>query len=153
MSDGSLTKEAFDRRCVIAEEEGFTVIRSARNVLLLDLDTPSAASQFLRVFDAFTRHYVTEGYTAWRSKSGTGWHVRVVLAKNIVSFRDRVALQAALGSDGVREFLSLEASLLGTLERSVLFQPPDSVIHKGSWDSAPPSLYTYAASGQRKGGT
>lgn len=113
-------QEAIDR----AEAEGFTVVRSDARTLLLDLDTHAALEQFYRVLPVVEEHYTIMDETRWRSKSGNT-HVKLTLAAPL-PIMERYALQAALGSDGVKEVLSILGLKFGCIEPALLFQPTDA---------------------------
>jgi hypothetical protein len=101
--------------------ERFDVVRSSPTTLLLDLDTPEAIEQFYRVLPKVAEHFGVERREEWKSKSGKQ-HVRVFLdAPQPLAVR--LALQAALGSDGIREVLSLKRMANGCEEPSLLFRP------------------------------
>lgn len=125
MSDGSLTPERFEIERSEASQK-FDVVQSTENTLLLDLDTKAARDQFNRVFPKVREHYSVSCLRTWRSKSGNT-HREVVLRVDL-PFTYRVALQAALGSDGVKEALSLQRYRNGCVEPSMLFRPKDAVI-------------------------
>jgi len=47
-----------------------------------------------------------------------------------LSFVKRVAIQAALGSDPIRECLAISMEIDGLIEPSVLFKPPEDSLLK-----------------------
>jgi hypothetical protein len=125
MSAGSLSPEQFAEDIAEAAET-FDVIQANENTLLLDLDTPEAVETFNRVLPKVDEQYGVERSEAWHSKSGNN-HVAVTL-KTALPISIRIALQAALGSDGVREVLATQRMLNGCVEPSVLFRPKDAHI-------------------------
>jgi hypothetical protein len=104
-----------------AEEKGFKVIRSTSTTLLLDLDNGAAHDRYRKVFASLKKVFNLRQIDEWYSKSGVGRHV--VLVCDELSFESRVALQAALGSDPVREGLAIARFRAGVDEPSLLFKP------------------------------
>lgn len=121
VSGAGLTQAALDAAIAQAEAEGFEVVRATDSCLLLDLDTPEALAQYARVLPILMENCL--GYEAerWQSKSGNT-HVRVTL-NGQHPWAVRYALQAALGSDGVREVLAVLRMMNGCDEASNLFRP------------------------------
>lgn len=121
MSGGSLCPTTLALAINEARQEGFVVEQSNDTTLLLDLDSEHAEAQFLRVLPIVDEHYGVKSVDRWASKSGNK-HVKIVLHEP----HDpgiRFALQACLGSDGVREVLTLVQMRNGCVEPSVLFRP------------------------------
>ncbi len=111
-----------------AESEGLTVVHSSTTLLLIDLDGAQAIDYFNdsveRVTDALKDRDVTLTELArWKSKSGKGLHIKMKLSKPL-NVSTRLLLQACLGSDRLREFLSLMRKWDGCKEPSLLFRPP-----------------------------
>lgn len=121
MSGGSLTPDALAAAIELAKEDGFEVVQSNDRTLLLDLDSAWAREQFDRVLPIVNEHIGVDHVEEWSSKSGNT-HVKVVLIQSL-PIDMRVLLQAALGSDGVREALALVQHRNGCEEPSVLFKP------------------------------
>ena len=121
MSGTSLTPEALDGAIMLAKERGFEVVTADERTLLLDLDTLEARAQYGRVFPILTEHFGVDSVEEWASKSGNR-HVRIRLSLP-QSPAVRYGLQAALGSDGVREALILVQHRNGCEEPSILFKP------------------------------
>lgn len=121
----SLTPRKFREEAARATDDGFEIIVSDGTLLLLDLDDDAALSEYERRRDILLRSIpeVIIGETSrWCSKSGKGWHVIVALNGKVGPAR-RIALQAALGSDWLRESLSIARLLNGIDEPSRLFKP------------------------------
>lgn len=105
-----------------AIEQGFEVVRSNERRLLLDLDDQPAVEAYCRVRPLLSEHFGFTTSTTWASKSGKGSHVVIELERPL-PFITRIALQAALGSDGKRELLSIIRMYHGCEEPSMLFKP------------------------------
>jgi hypothetical protein len=121
VSGESLTQPALDAVIAQAQAEGFEVVRASYSVLLLDLDTPAAVAQFDRVLPIVQEHFGVLGMERWRSKSGNT-HISVTLSA-AQPWAVRYALEAALGSDGLRSALALLQMINGCNEASILFRP------------------------------
>lgn len=128
MSGGALDSDAITAAIIQAELDGFEVVKDTDTTLLLDLDTPEAYRQFLRVLPVVTEHFGVIQIQEWDSKSRNR-HVRLQLAESH-PVGVRLALQAALGSDGVREALSTVTMLKGSPVVSLLFRSPAVKITK-----------------------
>lgn len=128
-AESTLTKEAVDLAAHNAEANGFTVIRGDAWSLLLDLDTEQQRAQYEAVLPHFEQNYAIEEIQSWPSKSGHR-HTRIKLYTPISEPAMRYALQAALGSDPVREMLSIVRLRNGVPEPSMLFKPgPAKVLY------------------------
>lgn len=97
------------------------VVRSNSVRLLCDLDSPEAVHQFDEVLPIVESMYGVDNVQAWVSRSGN--QHRAVTIKNALGVHTRLALQAMLGSDGVKEALSLKRVREGQHEPSILFRP------------------------------
>lgn len=124
MSDGNLEE---DIEAVIAEWKGrgFAVYRSNSRLLLVDLDTDAARLQYERVLPILKKVYGAKEDDRWISRGGNA-HRTVKLDKP-VGILTRLGLQAMLGSDGVKEALSLQRARVGINEPSLLFRPTKAV--------------------------
>ena len=100
-----------------------TVYRSSPELLLLDLDTPDAREQYRRVFPILAPLYKLTELHFYTSKSGKGVHAILSIGKPITEPLIRLGLQAMLGSDGVKEALSVRRLNAGQDEPSLLFRP------------------------------
>ena len=110
----------FDRPCPGAPK-GTVLVDSAYDRLLLDLDSEHAVQQFVRGLGLVDQEYHVRGVRIWESRHGHT-HAVVELEKDL-DFLERLLIQAALGSDGVRELLSHVRYFEGRGECSVLFKP------------------------------
>jgi hypothetical protein len=105
-----------------AEAKGFRVYIGNDRRLLLDLDTPASLRQYERVLPILQDMYELVEVSRWPSKSGHGTHV-VLECNEPLTVLERYGMQAMLGSDGVREALSVRRWLHGLSIHSLLFRP------------------------------
>ncbi|HET9285660.1 MAG TPA: hypothetical protein VFR24_27220 [Candidatus Angelobacter sp.] len=127
MSGDNLSPEGLT--ALIEERKSkFDIIRSDPITLLLDLDTEAALAQYERVLPIVKAEFSINYIEKWKSKSGNT-HIAITLSDPF-PFEERLALQAALGSDGVREALSLKCLLNKCTEPSILFRPFGAEITK-----------------------
>lgn len=126
MSDISVT--IADARAQAAEA-GCDVIEGAESVLLLDYDNLEHAARFTHMRRKLDELFGVIEEQWWISKSGGEHrHCRIYLNAKLPATQ-RVALQAALGSDGYREMFAVRRLRLGVAEPSLLFKPKDSPIY------------------------
>lgn len=130
MSESNLTPQALAKAISSGIERGFEVIQSGPRVLLLDLDSPFARAQYERVRPVLLQYVDVTGSSHWSSKSGND-HKVIRLAEDM-PIRDRIIWQAALGSDGVKEALSLVAINAGVEEPCLLFKPKEPYVPTAS---------------------
>ena len=121
MSIANLTPEAYQEAISKAQEDGFVVVQGSPTFLLLDLDDPASEQQYNRVLPLLQQNLAAIEYERWASKSGK-LHILVQLSLPL-PITTRIALQAVLGSDSVREMLSILAVSQGVEEPSLLFKP------------------------------
>lgn len=111
-----------------AEERNCTLLVADAATLLVDLDTPAQLAQFERMVsqikETVRSRVDIRQYEVLRSRNG-GWHGIVELSPGL-DFPERVALQAILGSDPLREFLLLTEHMLCGEAVNCLFRPADS---------------------------
>lgn len=124
MSGGSLSPERFATDLQGAATN-FDVVRSSNTTLLLDIDDPVSKAQFDRLLPKVKEVFGVSAVEEWKSKSGNT-HIAVTLETPLPA-GSRLALQAALGSDAVREVLAVARLMNGVVEPSVLFRPKVTV--------------------------
>ena len=118
------------------QREGITVIRSNPYQLLIDLDNKESIEIFHEMFSRLQDIYPVKSCEYWKSKSKKNYHVYIQLGINL-SIEERIALQTILGSDKLREFLSLmRVRYLKIAEPSLLFRPKDVIVknYEGEFD-------------------
>jgi len=101
-SDPNETREDYIKRM---GAEGFVVYYPKANELLIDIDNVQHEDVFARSFEILKREFPDVTMRQNKSKSGVGTHIRIELPWELSTF-ERIAWQAALGSDPVRELLS-----------------------------------------------
>lgn len=123
MSAGGITPEELAQTIKDKTAEGFEVVQSDSRTLLLDLDTIDAYAQYERVKTTVFEFWEPKKIEEWRSKSGNR-HVRITLGSELPP-EIRCALQAAMGSDGIREVLGLVGLSCCCEEPFLLFKPKE----------------------------
>jgi len=119
-----LSVERFEEDRAKARAKGFEIVESDDGTLTVDLDGPCAISSFDDIFERAAELFGLTVIDRWESKSGPGHEHVVVRCDN--QPRDvvwRIALQAILGSDPIRELLALKRLENGVAEPSQLFKP------------------------------
>lgn len=133
MSEGSpvtIDKEAK------AAAKGLVVVRPKPEELFLDLDDEAACRVFwenLPIVDEALRlspdpwqSNAVEGFTVAPSQSGKPWRYHaIVTLRRPVAARERVLLQAVLGSDRLHEALALREIAQGIPDATVFFERPE----------------------------
>lgn len=115
-----------------AAEENYEVLRPAANELLIDIDNKEAQEQFDRVYPIVDRYYGIVNIQSWKSKSGNK-HIKVILRESVpISWK--LVLQAALGSDPIKEVISLKRFEMNCPVPSTLFKPKDAEIVDEIWE-------------------
>jgi hypothetical protein len=112
--------------CARAKQKNLEVKIPAADELYLDIDTPEQWGIFLRSFDVVRRYLGVEEYKRTASSSGRAgrYHVVIKMKEPMTSF-ERIALQAALGSDPMREILSLMRIYQNNPHPTLLFELPE----------------------------
>lgn len=120
------------RALEVAAELGLGVTYPASNELYIDLDTNADKARFDRVFAVFKRFFPVDHVyeTPSRSKA-EGRHIRILLSRTLADSFERVALQAMLGSDGVREVLAYARILGGDPVPTMFFEKPEVMAQLG----------------------
>jgi len=105
----------------LAEANGLALRLPKMNELFIDLDSKGAQEQFLERYAKFVEIFHVTDFTTTSSKSGyPHLHVIIAIDRDLTDM-ERVALQAALGSDPKREMLAVKNN--GVAENtSVLFE-------------------------------
>jgi hypothetical protein len=105
----------------LAAEAACVLVTGAPNELLIDLDTDEQFQQFKKMLPHLREQYGVSSVEGYLSRHGNR-HI-VVTLYNPVELEERLFLQAVLGSDPLREFLSYRRVQVGSANPSVLFRP------------------------------
>lgn len=137
MSDIS---ETIEDAKIEAMKNGCEVVGGSEHCLLLDFDSLEGKIQYERMRHKVKELWGIEREETWMSmsKNPEHQHMRVTLTKPL-SAAERVALQAALGSDPMREMFAVRRLNLGVVEPSLLFRPEDAEIQV--WEPTPTSIW------------
>lgn len=106
-----------------AISEGFEIIRSDNNTILLDIDNPESMERFHYFYEKIYDSFDLRVSKTWKSRHGN-YHI-VIECSISMPFPNRVAIAACLGSDPIREALAIRMYMDGINEPSVLFKPPE----------------------------
>lgn len=102
--DANETREQWIER---TKGEGFDVVTPKANELFIDIDTEEQYDTYQRMLEIMERNGVVPRVIDER-QSRSGWpckHIRIQLPFDVAPW-ERIAWQAALGSDPARELLS-----------------------------------------------
>jgi hypothetical protein len=106
-----------------AAELGLVAFLPAEDELQLDLDTEEDVRRFDVAWPILSEHFPTARCFSTPSKSGDGQHVRIRVPFSLTTLQ-RIAFQAALGSDYKRELLAAIGEQLNIGIPTVLFETP-----------------------------
>ncbi len=128
MSEFNTNRFTYEASCEIAASKGLLVVLPKPNELLIDIDSDSAFATF-EVQVERVRKFEPLSYTVKPSKSGGPCrHVTVELERSVADDRERILLQAVLGSDPFRELLSWASSKAGHTKPTMFFEDPLSLL-------------------------
>lgn len=108
----------------VARKRGLVVVLPKPNQLQLDLDSEEAFVEYLRRKDSFDFDETVNEIISPSSSGLPKRHVTLTFQNREFSAWERVAMQAALGSDIIREFLSARRIWVGIENPSALFEKP-----------------------------
>jgi len=115
------TRERYMERIVA---EGYTIMTPDWNELLLDIDTEDDWRFFQKAVARLQEEYPQQvTWRAWPSKGGVPRRHALVTIPFPVDPSQRIAFQAVLGSDRVREMLSLFRCQQGDPVPTLLAEP------------------------------
>ncbi len=131
-ADYSIMREAFIAKW---EADGFVVTYPADNELQIDIDNDEDMARHEKSWVSLVRNIDREAGTSptlteehrriTPSRSGTGKHVRITLPFPLTPL-ERIAFQAAMGSDAVRELLSIFRLRMGDQSPTLLLETPET---------------------------
>ena len=106
--------------------QGFTIHHAGPRQITLDLDDETAEAYYNKMLPMVQRYLALTETDRWTSKSGNGRHV-VLESERVFTTTEALLLQAILGSDVKREFLSFIRSINGEPDEDIrlLFRPPE----------------------------
>ena len=112
-------------QCVeAAKEKGLVVVIPKPNELFVDIDSQAQFELFENLVVTFLRQeHATWTAAPSPSRAPGHYHVTVHLHRD-VSNRERILLQAVLGSDPMRELLSLQRCDAGNVHPTLFFERP-----------------------------
>lgn len=115
--------ESFEEGCAEAEARGDTVLVADARELFIDLDSDEQRKQFDQMFERVRLEYDCAVAERWPSKTPGHEHVIVRMKSRDFTVAERIALQSILGSDPLRDLLTL-ARLHSGIEQPIrLFKP------------------------------
>lgn len=102
--DGDEARELYIQRM---QEDGYEIVYPKANQLLIDLDSPEDFEKFRKQLKSLKKEFAGIQVFVKPSRNGLpGRHATVVMPFDMES-EERIAWQAALGSDPFRELMSL----------------------------------------------
>ncbi len=105
---------------------GMKLVLPEPNELFVDLDNHEAIKDFKVRWEEFLKVYPLSSVTYTTSKGGN-LHAYITMLEPVESMTHRIALQAALGSDPLREMIAVKHLLEGYEYPSCFFEKPDYV--------------------------
>ena len=102
--------------------DGTFILRAEPNQALLDLDTCEQLWQFIDKLPLVDTHWPIKHIQIWKSRS-KGTHAMLTFGDKVPS--NMRVIQAAMGSDPVREILNLLDKEVGPEDVNILFKPAD----------------------------
>lgn len=90
-----------------AQKDNLNVVFPMANQLQIDIDNEHSYAVYQKMFEIIDRHYGVRSTSDKPSRSGLPKrHITLTLNQNVTNM-ERIALQACMGSDRVREILSV----------------------------------------------
>lgn len=106
-----------------AQARGQVAVVPKENELFIDIDNLHSLERFYKALVALSRNDNDAFDVTIRSSKSGGVHFHIVVTlRRDVSTLERIALQAALGSDPVREIISLARIRAGNPNPTVFFE-------------------------------
>lgn len=120
MSDGH---RRLEEAAAVAATKGCIIVHPSRRELFIDIDSKEAATNFEKCLEVFRKTNVMMVVRRSNSPSGKPGreHIVVRLGRE-VSDEERILLQACLGSDPLREMLSLMRLRAGDEAPTIFFE-------------------------------
>lgn len=108
----------------IAEALGCTLYKGDINELLLDIDAGKRVN--MDILPLVDEKFIITGQKSWKSRNG-GIHVVIQLGQHLEP-PERIALQAALGSDPKREAIATWEWFIQKTDTISLFKPINAIV-------------------------
>jgi hypothetical protein len=126
--EDATTIEGVRDRLDKALSEGATIIRDTPTTLLLDLDSDGDLRRYKSALPRMQRNFRIVEKLRYESKTPGHYHV-VLKTSSATTIYERIALQAMLGSDPIREAMLLVKIQNGVdpADANVLFRFPEEV--------------------------
>lgn len=111
-----------------AKRDNCSIVTGDDLHILLDLDTPDDEKVYADMLPLVEHHLQIREEKRWRSRNG-GLHV-VLASSRPLNVRSRLVIQACLGSDLKKEFLSLVRVWKGIEQPVMLFRPNSAPVRQ-----------------------
>ena len=125
-----LQMDAFEEAAASAVDAGMVVLVADNHQLFLDMD---GGGVLLNKLVTLTRFHPIKKLNWWNSKTKGHKHWIITLVPEIFNPAVRVGWQMYLGSDPVKEMLTLERINVGIEGCIRLFQPKDAHVYELQW--------------------
>jgi hypothetical protein len=134
LDGGEYVLETLDQIKQKAKDQGLLVVFPATTQIQIDIDSEEAYREFNRRLDIVTKHLQNLRFVENKpSRSGLPKrHITIDVGMDL-SEGQRIALQAALGSDPTRELLNITEHLLGMEHSSLFYERPEVDNHWEQW--------------------
>lgn len=107
---------------------GLTLVQPNPDQVFVDIDSERERVEFLARWLMFLELYPDATYTETRSQNNN-WHIYITIPSlSPIGDHERIALQAALGSDPLREMLAIMHGRAGYKYTSVFFEKPNGSV-------------------------
>jgi hypothetical protein len=112
-----------------AEKLGLEIVLPDDNTLQIDIDSVEALGVFYRQLTVVEQHFKGTTHVVKQSKSGKPgkFHITVTLPLQVDMYQ-RIALQACLGSDPLRELLSYVQAVHGDPHPTLFFEKKPALL-------------------------
>ena len=120
--DGEIGRSS-EEAIKLAEKNNWSVVFPSEHALQIDIDSADAYETFKRHKDILDKTLGIEDCSEWPSKSGLSWRKHITIRlKQPISAERRILLQAAMGSDRMREILSFARLINGDPNPTLFFE-------------------------------
>lgn len=105
---------------------GLILVEPLPNEIFVDLDNDEEIQGFRKRINTFMKVF-RDAEVSYTTSSGGGIHAYISVPDAVFSVAERIALQAALGSDCLREIIAIDHYKNGYAYPSVFFENPGAV--------------------------